>query len=172
MTNSQTVHLIYGATAAGKSTYAKALATEKNAVRFAIDDWMHSLYGQDKPEAMSMEWVMSRVARCQSRIWTTCLQILATGTDVVLELGLLREQVRDRMQAMVEEAGHQASFSFVDADLQVRKQRVLHRNMEKGDTYSFNVTPAMFDAMERYFERPSQAELGRSLVIAEDIKHG
>lgn len=167
MTNSQTVHLIYGPTAAGKSTYAKALATENKAVRFAIDDWMHSLYGQDKTETMNMEWVMSRVARCQSRIWTTCLEILATGTDVVLEFGLLREQDRDRMQSMVEEVGHKVSFSFVDADLQVRKQRVLQRNMEKGDTYSFNVTPAMFDAMERYFERPSQSELGRSLVIAE-----
>src|SRR5450759_1489811 len=115
-----------------------------------------------------MDWVISRVARCQSRIWTTCLRILATGTEVVLELGLLRESDRDRMQSMVEEAGHKASFSFVDADREVRKQRVLHRNMEKGDTYSFDVTPAMFDAMERYFERPSQAELARSLVIAED----
>jgi predicted kinase len=57
MTNSQTVHLIYGLTAAGKSTYAKALATEKNAVRFAIDDWMHSLYSQDKTETMNMESV-------------------------------------------------------------------------------------------------------------------
>ncbi len=85
----------------------------------------------------------------------------------MLEFGLLREQDRDRMQSMVEEVGHKVSFSFVDADLQVRKQRVLQRNMEKGDTYSFNVTPAMFDAMERYFERPSQSELGRSLVIAE-----
>lgn len=172
MTNSQTVHLIYGPTAAGKSTYAKALATEHNAVRFAIDDWMHSLYGQDMTEAMNMEWVMSRVARCQSRIWTTCLEILATSTDVVLELGLLREQDRDRMQSMAEEVGHKVSFSFVDADLQIRQQRVLQRNMEKGATYSFNVTPAMFDAMERYFERPSQRELGRSLVIAEARNHG
>ena len=172
MTNSQTVHLIYGPTAAGKSTYAKALATEHNAVRFAIDDWMHSLYSQDMTDTMNMEWVMSRVARCQSRIWATCLEILATGTDVVLELGLLREQDRDRMQSMVEEVGHKVSFSFVDADLQVRKQRVLQRNMNKGDTYSFNVTPAMFDAMEGYFERPSQRELGRSVVIAEAPNRG
>jgi predicted kinase len=172
MMNSQTVHLIYGPTAAGKSTYAKALASDKSAVRFAIDDWMHSLYSQDKTEAMDVEWVMSRVARCQSRIWTTCLQILATGTDVVLELGLLREQDRDRMQSLVEDAAHKPLFSFVDADLQVRKQRVLRRNIEKGDTYSFNVTPAIFESIEMHFERPSQRELGRSIVITEDCNHG
>jgi predicted kinase len=168
----QRVHLIFGPTAAGKSTYAKKLANETNAVRFAIDEWMHSLFGDDKPEKMDMAWVMSRVARCQSRIWSTCLQILATGTGVVLELGLLREKDRDRMKALVEEAGYQASFHFVDADLQTRRQRVMHRNIEKGDTFSFNVTPAMFDAMEAVFERPTESELSRSVVIAPENHRG
>ncbi len=115
---------------------------------------------------------MSRVARCQARIWATCMEVLATGTDVVLELGLLREQDRDHMLTLVEEAGYRVSFSFVDADLEVRKQRVLNRNLEKGETFSFDVTPVMFDVMERYFERPSQRELGRSLVISEERNHG
>lgn len=172
MTNSQTVHLIYGPTAAGKSTYANTLANKTNAVRFAIDDWMHSLYGEDRPEKMDMAWVTERITRCQSRIWSTCLQILASGTNVVLELGLLRENDRDRMKSVVEDAGHKVLFTFVDADLRVRKQRVLHRNMEKGETFSFNVTPAMFDAMEMHFERPTEKELARSLVISEESKHG
>lgn len=171
MSNPQTVHLIYGPTAAGKSTYARRLATDGKAIRFAIDDWMHTLFSQDKPDSMNMEWVMSRVRRCQVMIWSTCLQVLSTGTDVVLEFGLLREQDRDRMQSMVDAAGHKASFQFVDACLQIRRQRVLQRNVEKGETYSFEVTPAMFDAMERYFERPSSRELGRSLVISEGQNH-
>ena len=172
MLNSQTAHLIYGPTASGKSTYARTLASQRNAVRFAIDEWMHALFGDDKPEKMDMSWVMPRVARCQSRIWSTSLQILASGTDVVLELGLLREKDRDRMKSLVEEAGHKVSFSFIDADLQVRKQRVLQRNLEKGDTYSFDVTPTMFDAMELYFERPTATELGGSRVITEECNHG
>jgi predicted kinase len=173
MKNCRTVHLIYGPTAAGKSTYATKLAAETNAVRFAIDDWMHALYAQDRPEKMDMPWVMTRVARCQSRIWSTCLQILATGTDVVLELGLLREKDRDQMKSTVEAAGYQVSFNFVDANLQVRKQRVLQRNEEKGATYSFNVTPTMFDAMERYFEPPTERELDRShVVIPKENHHG
>lgn len=168
--NCQTVYLIYGPTAAGKSTYAQALAIETNAVCFAIDDWMHSLYGDDKPERMDMAWIMPRVARCQHRIWSTCLQILASGTDVVLELGLLREMDRDRMKSVVEEAGYAVSFSFVDADLEVRKQRVMRRNTNKGNTFSFNVTPAMFDAMETYFERPTERELGRSRLVSEGVQ--
>jgi predicted kinase len=86
MANVQTVHLIYGPVGAGKSTYAKKLSAEKNAIHFAIDEWMHSLFGEDKPERMDMTWTMTRVQRCEAQIWLTCMQILASGRDVVLEL--------------------------------------------------------------------------------------
>ncbi len=168
----QTVHLIYGPTAAGKSTYARTLAWERNAVRFAIDEWMHTLFGQDLPEKMDMAWILPRVARCQARIWATSAEILRTGRDVVLELGLMRQTDRQRMKALVEEAGYQASFSFVDADAQVRRQRALQRNVDKGETYTFDVTPAMFDAMEPLFERPTLQELAHTTIISGEDHHG
>lgn len=80
MAPNPTAHLIYGPTVAGKSTYARKLAAEKKAVRFAINEWMHALFAEDRPEKMDLAWVMSRAARCQSRIWATCTQILAAGT--------------------------------------------------------------------------------------------
>jgi predicted kinase len=172
MSTHPTAHLIYGPTASGKSTYARALASQKQAVRFAIDEWMHALFAPDKPEKMDMAWVMPRLARCQARIWATSQQILATGKDVVLELGLLRAQDRDRMRSLVETAGFEASFCFVDADLQVRPSRVVQRNTDKGETYSFDITPAMFDFMETYFEPPNAVELSRSLAISESVQHG
>jgi hypothetical protein len=76
-----------------------------------------------------------------------------------LELGLLRKTDRESIKVKVEKSGHIAVFHFVDADLPTRRQRVLDRNAEKGETYSFDVTPAMFEAMEHYFERPSDSEL-------------
>jgi len=96
----QTAHLVYGPTAAGKSTYARQLAVERNAPRFAIDEWMHALFGEDLPEKLDLSWIMPRVARCQARIWASSLQILDCGTDVVLELGLQRAQDRERFQAL------------------------------------------------------------------------
>jgi predicted kinase len=161
----RTAHLIYGPTAAGKSTYARALAAETRGVRFAIDEWMHVLYSADMPARMDMNWAMTRVSRCQSQVWSVVRQILAAGTDVVLELGLLRKEDRDAVKVKVENAGHAASFHFIDADLAVRRQRVLRRNAEKGETYSFDVTPKMFEAMEAYFERPSDGELARSKIV-------
>ena len=166
MNNDQrTAHLIYGPTAAGKSTFARKLATEVNGVRFAIDEWMHAMFGADVPEQMDMSWVMPRVARCRTQVWSVAQQILGTGSDVVLELGLLRKLDRDSIKARVEQAGHVALFHFVDAELPIRRQRVLRRNAEKGETYSFDVTPEMFEAMESYFERPTERELSSSRFV-------
>lgn len=135
-THHQTAHLIYGPTAAGKSTLAQQMAAQINGVRFAIDEWMHAMFAEDMPDALEMRWVMSRVARCQNHIWSVAAQVLATGTDVVLELGLLRKSDRAAIKARVELAGHKAVFHFVDADVEVRRARVLRRNAERGATYS------------------------------------
>ena len=153
-----TAHLVFGPTAAGKSNLALQLASERNAVRFAVDEWMHELFAPDALTPLEMAWVLPRVARCQSRIWATCVQILASGRDVVLELGLLRRADRQRVQALVEAARHQPVFRFVDAERAVRWQRVLQRNQDKGPTHSFDITAPMFEAMEQFFERPDAAE--------------
>jgi hypothetical protein len=43
----------------------------------------------------------------------------------------------------------------------------LLRNVEKGATYSFEVTPQMFEAMEAFFERPSDEEVARLNIARE-----
>lgn len=86
----RTAQLICGPTAAGKSTYAVQLATELNGVRLSVDEWMHTMFSAILPEQIDMASVLPRVGRCQAQVWSVANQILATGTSVVLGLGLLR----------------------------------------------------------------------------------
>lgn len=80
---------------------------------------------------------------------------------------MLKKTDRDSFKEKVEQAGHVALFHYVDAQPSIRRQRVLRRNLDKGETYSFDVTPGMFEAMESYFERPTESELSdRQLVRA------
>jgi adenylate kinase family enzyme len=48
-TSDSIIILIVGSTGAGKTTYARKLAEQIQAVVYSIDDWMKGLYWQDMP---------------------------------------------------------------------------------------------------------------------------
>jgi hypothetical protein len=54
---------------------------------------------------------------------------------------------------------------FVSAP-QIRRDRVVSRNLSKGETFSSEITPAIFEFMEAQFEAPTDEELSKSIVIA------
>jgi predicted kinase len=162
MKPSSVVHIIYGPQGAGKTTFARLLAHQTNAVRFSIDEWMTGLFGADLPQTLSLEWVAARVQRCETQIWQVSSDILARGGTVVLDLGLLRQHDRTRLVELARAQGVQASLHFIDAPLELRKRRVFNRNLEQGETFSLHVSPAMFDIMEGIYQAPDAAELAIS----------
>ena len=154
-----TVHIVFGPQGAGKTTYARKLANETGAVQFSIDEWMAELFGPDLPNPIDFSWVMERVRRCEARVWSTASDVAGRGVDVVLDLGFMKAQQRSRFVALAQEIGLAAQLHFVTAPHALRRERVMARNASKGETYSFEVTPAMFDFMESQFESPSENEL-------------
>ena len=158
-----TSHIVFGRQGAGKTTYSRQLANSVNAVRFSIDEWMIELFGPDLPKSMSLSWVMPRVQRCETRIWSVASQIGKTGGSVVLDLGFMRIDDRRRFAALAEESGMASQLHHVDAPHSIRRARVMARNQERGETFAFEVTPDMFDFMETKFESPTDAELASAV---------
>ncbi|MBA4266924.1 MAG: ATP-binding protein [Comamonadaceae bacterium] len=159
-----TVHIVYGPQGAGKSSYALALSEREQALRLSIDPWMAELFGPDVPQRGTMGWIMTRVARCESRIWQTASEVAKKGVPVVLDLGFMRASDRERFACLAAQSGLQVRRHFVSADAVVRRARVQERNQVRGATFAFEVTPDMFDAMEPQFEEPSAEELANSTV--------
>lgn len=159
------IHLVFGPVGAGKSTYARSLATRAAGVRFAIDDWMHELFAPDIVDFSDFGWIMARVRRCQLRIRATALDVLRTGTPVVLELGLMKTDTRAEFREWAAGHGHAVHDHFVRAPTPVCAERVRTRNATRGETFSFEVTPPMFGFMEQMFEPPTGAELQGATVV-------
>ncbi len=159
-----TVHIVFGPQGAGKSTYSRRLATDTRGIHFSIDEWMHQLYGPDLPKPLNFAWIMERVQRCEQRIWTTASEFAQAGGDVVLDLGFMKVESRREFVDLAQECELPSRLHFVDAPHNVRRSRVLARNSEPGETFSFEVTPAMFDFMEKQFQRPTDAELSTAIV--------
>lgn len=161
---SATLHIIFGPSGAGKSTYARELARREPAVHFAIDDWMARLFAADMPEPLEFEWMMARVERCESQIWSTAAATLLAGTSVVLDLGLMRKADRARVREIAEAVELPFQFHFVTASAEVRRARVLERNEVRSETFAIQVTPDMFDFIEGVYEAPDPGELAGCIV--------
>ena len=158
------LHTILGPCGAGKTTYARALARRENAVTFVLDEWMARLFAPDMPEPIQYDWMIERVARCEAQIWQAAAGVMATGTPVVFDIGLMRKDDRARVQTIAEGADLPLQFHFVTAPQDVRRARVAQRNEVRGENFAIDVTPQMFDFIEGVWEEPDADELAGAVI--------
>jgi len=159
-----TLHVIFGPSGAGKTTYAHTFARREKAVAFVLDEWMAQLFAPDMPEPIEYDWMVERVQRCEAQIWSTAAGVLATGVSVIIDIGLLRRADRARVREIAEAAELPLQFHFVTADVDVRRARVEERSVVRGDNFAIEVSPAMFDFAEGVFEHPTPEELAGAIV--------
>ncbi|MDD5113116.1 MAG: AAA family ATPase [Methylobacter sp.] len=164
------IHIVAGPVGAGKTTYARQLAEQTNGIVFSIDNWMSSLFKPDLSEDVDLKtmipaWFAERVDRCESMIYETSKEILATGGVVVLDLGFIRKSRRDKAHDFASSQELQAQLHCVSADKAVRQKRIEQRNLERGPTYAMGVSPAMFEFTEKVFETPTEHELESAIVV-------
>jgi predicted kinase len=163
-----TLNVIFGPCGAGKTTYAHAFARREKAVAFILDDWMARLFGPDMPEPLQYDWMIERVGRCEGQIWATAAGALASGTSVILDIGLMRKADRDRVREIAEATGLALQFHFVDAPQAVRRARVLDRNLVRGESFAIEVTPDLFEFIEGVYEPPAPGELDGAVISVSD----
>jgi predicted kinase len=163
-----TLHVIFGPCGAGKTTYANAFARRESAVAFILDDWMARLFGPDIPEPIEYAWMLERVGRCEAQIWSSAAAVMAAGTSVILDIGLMRRADRARVREIAEAVELPLQWHFVDAPQAVRRARVADRNAVKGEGFAIEVTPDLFEFIEGVYEPPLPDELDGAVVGASD----
>jgi predicted kinase len=158
--------MVCGNTAAGKSTYAIALAKEQRAIRFSLDPWMQALYGADyNPQTHDFAWLMERTERCKAQMREVAEQLLAQNISVVLDFGFGDRPSREYHREWATALGAEVSLHFLDVPVEERRRRVHQRNAEKGSTFAFEVTDQMFDYVETLFAPPTADELVNGLRV-------
>lgn len=148
-----------GPVGAGKSTFAHQLAVRERAVVLILDDWMATLFGADeRPATGRIEWYVERRDRVLEQILRTTEQLVEIGGNAVLELGLIQRRERAAFYARIDALGADLSIHVLDAPREVRRERVMRRNEERGPTFAQIVPPAFFELASDMWEPPDEQE--------------
>ncbi len=159
------IHLIVGNTGSGKTTYSKVLKKKTGGLVFSIDQWNNALFIPDKRETDGLDWFLERIDRVEGLIMELVKQLESSGTDAILDLGLSKFAHREKFRVFATEHGFNIRLHYLDIPKETRYKRVQQRNLQKGDTFEFEVSDENFEFMEAWFEAPRESELEESIII-------
>jgi predicted kinase len=162
-----TVHLISGLPCSGKTTYATGLCADLDAALFTLDRWLITLFGRYSIDEIGHPEHVRRVLACRTLIWEVATELLARGSDVILDDGYFLRENRTRTIALAREAGATAKVHYIDTPLRVIQARLERRNAHL-PPFNFWIGPHMLHAFAALFEIPSEDE-GAPVVRVRDV---
>jgi Predicted kinase len=143
-----------GKMAAGKSTLAKRLAQEHQAILLVQDEFLTKLFPEEISDIPSFVKYSTRLREAlESHICT----MLARGTSVVLDFPANTTGQRVWFRQLFERAGVEHELHFVDVPDELCKLQLKTRSAALPDGSPFT-TAAEFDAITRYFRPPIREE--------------
>ena len=144
-----TVILICGLPGSGKTTLAKRLELERNAVRFCSDEWMEEL-GISLWDAKAREVL-------EQQFWRLSQAIALHGGTAILENGFWSRAERDGYLQTAHEQGFNIELCVLFVPKEETRKRLATRGME-GDAL---ILSEKLDEYYRLFEIPTEEELAQ-----------
>lgn len=147
-----TVHLVCGFLGVGKTTFSLRLAERRNAVRFSVDELYLRLFA-DGPTYDLDARALERLRGALDTLWP---EVVAKGTDVVLDSGFWSRNLRDSVRERARAVGADTRLYWLRCPDEVALARCLARNGAAG---AFLISEAGYWELKSKFERPGADEL-------------
>lgn len=155
--------LMCGKICSGKTAYAMKLRKMHDAVVLSVDDITLALFGQDAGEMHSVY-----VERLENYLYEKSLEIIETGTNVVLDWGFWTKRERDFAREFYGSRGIELSFCYISISPEEWSRRIVKRNQSvvEGKNRAYYVDSGLAKKFEAIFEEPDENELSEMTVIA------
>jgi predicted kinase len=150
------VILICGKICAGKSTYARKIANDINAVILSVDEITLALFGQyigDKHDEM--------VEKTEKYLLKKAIELVSKGIDVILDWGFWTHEERQFVTKYFTDIGIKVEWHYVEVNIINRQKHLSKRNNEiKNNIVNFYyIDSATADKFWNLFEEPKQNEI-------------
>ena len=148
-----TLHLMVGLPCSGKTTLAKKLEIEQNALRLTVDEWHVPLFGQDARDPRHD----GRHSQIEAMLWDVARRALELGVNVVLDFGLWAREEREDFRLRAKQLGASSEVHFLDASTDELLRRLAIRNAQPSQK-AFHISEEQMVPWIAFFQRPTPDE--------------
>ena len=148
-----TLYLMVGLPGTGKTTAAKRIEVEQQALRLTKDEWMKALYGADNPEAASDV--------IEGRLVDIGLRALELGVDVVIDFGLWGRDERSALRQAAADLGAAVELRYLELSRDEQRLRIDQRLADEPHT-TWHLTDEELAAYAAIISVPTPGELDGS----------
>jgi predicted kinase len=121
-----TLYLTVGLPATGKTTAARRIEVERNALRLTKDEWMKALYGADNPSSASDV--------IEGRLVEIGLRAIELGVDVVIDFGLWGRDERSALRQAAADRDARVEMHYFEVSPADQRRRLDQRQAEEPHT--------------------------------------
>ena len=160
-----TLHLMVGLPCSGKTTLARRLEIELDAIRFNADEWQIKLFLQEYDGSEEHDRIHNELELMLDEV---AFKLLPRGVSVILDYGFWNREQREFYRAKARELGVDFRIHYCDCSTEERLRRLRMRNAELAsarergeEANAFTITEQDMRDFEEMFEPPSSEELER-----------
>jgi predicted kinase len=151
-----TLHFVFGKPAAGKTTLARALATDLGGVLFVEDEWLAAIAPTPITDLAGYLDVSGRARRLIGPLATRLLEL---GLTVVLDFAGNTRRDRAWVRGLADAAGATHLLHVLDVDDAECKRRLAERNRTRPPGLYFgDVSEDLFDQIVPHITLPADDE--------------
>jgi predicted kinase len=152
MTHQQqpTLFLTVGLPATGKTSAARSIEVECNALRLTKDEWVKALYGPENPSSASDV--------IEGRLIAIGLRALELGINVVIDFGLWGKDERSALRQAAAERGARVEMLYFEVSPAEQRRRIDQRQADEPHT-SWPMSDDEVAEWAGNFQAPTPGEL-------------
>ena len=153
-----TLFLTVGLPCTGKTTAARRIETEHDALRLTKDEWVKALYGHENPPSAG-DVIEGRLIRIG-------LRALVLGTNVVIDYGLWNRDERSALRQAAADRGAAVELCYFELAPAEQRRRLDQRQAEAPET-TWPISDEEMAEWAARIEIPTRGELDGSEPVGD-----